>query len=80
MARAAITALTPAADRSPAGALRNALAALLRHYVEGEVSTEARAKHDILVPHDVLSVLRRCQPFNFGRPLFGLVSPYYGFV
>ena len=61
VARAAIAALTPAADRFAAGALRNALAALLRHYVEGEVSAEARAKYDVLVPHDVLSALRRCQ-------------------
>ena len=62
MARVAIATLSPAADQSPPGALRAALAALLRRYVEGEACAAARAKYDVLVPHDVLSALRRCQP------------------
>ena len=41
---------------------------LLRRYIEGEVSAEARATYDVLVPHDVLSTLRRCQPsFTLGH-------------
>ena len=36
--------------------------------IEGEASAEARAKYDVLVPHDVLSALRRCQPsFTLGH-------------
>ena len=67
-ARAAIAALGIAADQSPAGALRGALAALLRRYIEGEVSTDARAKYDVLVPHNVFSALRLCQPsFTLGH-------------
>ena len=67
-ARVAIAALSPAADQSSAGALRDALAALLRCYTEGEASAEARAKYDVLAPHDVLSALRRCQPsFTLGH-------------
>ena len=67
-ARAAIAALGPAADQSLAGALRGALAALLRRYIEGEVSTDARAKYDVLVPHNVFSALRLCQPsFTLGH-------------
>ena len=44
------------------GALRTALADLLHRYVEGEICAEARAKYDVLVPHDVLSAFIRCQP------------------
>ena len=68
MARVAIAALSPAAEQSPAGALRGELAALLRRYVEGETRAEAHAKYDALVPHDVLSALCRCQPsFTLGH-------------
>ena len=68
MARAAIAGLSVAADPSPAGALRGALAARLHRYIAGEATAAARATYDVLVPHDVLSALRRCQPsFTLGH-------------
>ena len=39
-----------------------------RRYTEGEASSEACAKYDVLVPHDVLSALRRCRAsFTLGH-------------